>query len=226
VPDDVKAMGQLLYEKYNPYESDTTISEEERTALLGEWYEQKHENYLKVKFQIQEEELRAVIKEAHLPLRENSEAVLKKLHSHDIPTLVFSAGSGDSVKEVLRLNKVDFSNTKVIANFMIFDENRELVGFSHPTIHPGNKNGSVLKGEPYFETLKNRHNAILLGDNMGDAAMATGMPNQNAVLKIGYLNMEADKLLDAFMEVFDVVLLDDQTFNFVNALMDQILPAN
>lgn len=52
--------------------------------------------------------------------------------------------------------------------------------------------------------------------------MATGMPNQKTLLKIGYLNANIEKNLDEFMQVFDVVLVDDQTFHFVAALLNLI----
>jgi len=225
VPKDVFDQGAKLYNHYHPYENDATISEEERAAKLGEWYERKHENWLKSKMQIPEEDFKKVIKESHLVLREDSQLTLKNLHSHNIPTLVFSAGSGDTIKEVLRLNQVDFPNTKIVANFMQFNEDtRELIGFSQPTIHPGNKNGTVLRGDPYFENLKTRHNAILIGDTTGDVTMASGMPNQNAILKIGFLNMKVEDHLDTFLDTFDVVLIDDQSFHFVNALVDLIIP--
>lgn len=35
--------------------------------------------------------------------------------------------------------------------------------------------------------IENRDNVILLGDSIGDAGMADGMPHCNAVLKIGFL---------------------------------------
>lgn len=35
--------------------------------------------------------------------------------------------------------------------------------------------------------MSKRHNVILMGDNLGDAEMADGVPNTDAVLKIGFL---------------------------------------
>ena len=35
--------------------------------------------------------------------------------------------------------------------------------------------------------MSNRHNVILIGDSLGDADMADGVPNTDAVFKIGFL---------------------------------------
>lgn len=50
-----------------------------------------------------------------------------------------------------------------------------------------NKNEYALKGTEYYELVQDRENVILLGDSLGDAGMADGMPHCNSVLKIGFL---------------------------------------
>lgn len=66
--------------------------------------------------------------------RENADKMLLALHSANIPTLILSAGMGNLVEEFLKVNSVAFSNVKIMANFMEFDESDELKGFSDPVV--------------------------------------------------------------------------------------------
>lgn len=74
------------------------------------------------------------INENLLFCRENTQQFLQALHAAKIPVLVLSAGMGNLVEEVLRLNSVNYPNLKVIANFMEFDEAGVLKGFSDPVV--------------------------------------------------------------------------------------------
>ncbi|ODN05144.1 7-methylguanosine phosphate-specific 5'-nucleotidase [Orchesella cincta] len=225
-PEDVKVRGAELFKQYHPIEIDSSISAEEKALKMVEWYERKHDNYVTSSRKLKSTDITEMVKEAHLDLRDGSDKVLGKLHSANIPTLVFSAGSGNVVEGVLKLRNVFHSNTKVISNFMEFDENtKELVRFRKPVVHPGNKNEAALHGDngQYFDKLKCRNNVILLGDTIGDTTMAKGVSNPNAILKIGYLNFNFDQQLESFKDAFDIVLVDDQTVHFVDALLDIVL---
>lgn len=48
--------------------------------------------------------------------------MFESLNKNDVPLLIFSAGVGDILKEVLRQKNLLFPNMKIIANFMQFDE--------------------------------------------------------------------------------------------------------
>jgi len=59
-----------------------------------------------------------------------------------------------------------------------------------------NKNEAAIHNDhsQYFEDLRCRHNVILMGDNVGDAKMAHGVPDSDVVLKIGFLNNDVSGL--------------------------------
>lgn len=46
-----------------------------------------------------------------------------------------------------------------------------------------------------------------------DVNMDEIMVGKRSVLKIGFLNFEVEKRLDVYMKKFDVVLVEDQTFD-------------
>lgn len=52
---------------------------------------------------------------------------------------------------------------------------------------------------------------MLKGDSTGDIDMAAGMPNLKNILKIGFLNEHFDELLPRYMEIYDIVIIDDST---------------
>lgn len=54
--------------------------------------------------------------------REGYQLFFNHLHEHSIPLLIFSAGIGDILEEIIHQAGVFHSNVKVISNYMDFDE--------------------------------------------------------------------------------------------------------
>lgn len=70
---------------------------------------------------------------------------------------------------------------------MEIDEKNIVRGYKNKMITVLNKNEQVLEGTDYYELVKDRGNVILMGDHIGDAGMAEGVPHQKSILKIGFL---------------------------------------
>ncbi len=92
-------------------------------------------------------------------------------------------------------------------------------------IHCFNKNASVLIDTPFWAQcqMEKRHNILLLGDSLGDAAMANGLNyEENEIIRIGFLNTKVEERIDEYLEVFDVVLLGDGSLDPVELLLHQV----
>lgn len=100
--------------------------------------------------------------------------------------LVFSAGLGNSVVSVLKQANVMYPNVKVVSNFLQYKDGL-LDGFQEPMIHTFNKNETVLDSHEYYDLVHNRDHIIVMGDSIGDADMANGVPSSSHVIKIGFL---------------------------------------
>lgn len=55
--------------------------------------------------------------------REGFEHFFDRLHQHNVPVFIFSAGLGDVLEEIIRQAGVYTPNIKVVSNFMDFDDN-------------------------------------------------------------------------------------------------------
>jgi len=53
--------------------------------------------------------------------------------------------------------------------------------------------------------------------------MAKGVPCLETEIKIGFLNSDVEKNLDHYKEVYDVVILNDGSFEFVDDLLKTVL---
>lgn len=82
---------------------------------------------------------------------------------------------------------------------------------------------NAVHDSSYFKCLKHRHNVILMGDSLGDLRMADGADGAENVLKIGFLNDKVDEKLDVYMDSFDIVLVDDQTMDVANWILEKVL---
>ncbi|XP_069953880.1 cytosolic 5'-nucleotidase 3 isoform X1 [Cherax quadricarinatus] len=206
-----------LLAKYYPIEIDPKMSEEEKIPYMIEWYEQIHE--LIVKCKVSQESLEEMVSSSNARLRDGTEELLSKLHSAEVPVLVFSAGMGDILEQVLRHFNVYTDNVKVVSNFFKYNDKGVMIGFKGDLVHIFNKNENAIHSSDYFDKLKGRNNVILMGDSLGDIKMAMGVPQPSNVLKIGFLNDKVEERLESYMDNFDIVLIDDQTMGVAGSIV-------
>lgn len=112
---------------------------------------------------------------------------------------------------------------KVISNFLSMDENDTILGIKGEVIHTYNKNEDAIKDTEYHEMVKERNNVILMGDNIGDAGMAEGMDHCDVIIKVGYLGRNVEGNLQNYLKKFDIVLVNENTVNSVNAILKLML---
>nr|XP_045585014.1 cytosolic 5'-nucleotidase 3-like isoform X2 [Procambarus clarkii] len=206
-----------LLAKYYPIEIDPKMSEEEKIPHMIEWYEQIHK--LIVKCQVSQESLEGMVSSSNARLRDGTEELLSKLHTANVPVLVFSAGMGDILEQVLKHFDVYTDNVKVVSNFFQYNDEGVMIGFKGDLVHVFNKNENAIHSSDYFEKLEGRNNVILMGDSLGDIKMAMGVPQPSNVLKIGFLNDKVEERLEAYMNNFDIVLIDDQTMDVAGLIV-------
>ena len=138
-------------------------------------------------------------------------------------------GLADVIEEILKqkCGEAHLSNTHVVSNHMVFD-NDVLVGFSTPSYHVFNKKALYAKDtSPYFtvKDLSRRRHLLLLGDSLGDTTMCEGLAvADHCKIKVGFLNDKVERLPD-YLQAYDVVLLGDPDFEFVAALLEDIVAA-
>lgn len=209
-----------LFKKYRPIEIDPTLPLETKIEAMNDWMIAAEELLRGLPFD--PSEIPEVTAAYQGTLRDGTCELFRKLRDAGVPVLVFSAGLGDIVEAVLKLNGVLFENVKVISNFLKY-KNGYLDGFSNEKLlHVFNKNEHALE-QDYFRSLKRRKNVLLMGDSIGDAGMIDGMEETNNVLKIGFLYDQVEHSLPSYMEKFDLVLIDDQTMNVPTDVLRRML---
>ncbi|KAM7387347.1 hypothetical protein PAMA_009797 [Pampus argenteus] len=186
ISDDGKQELENLLNTYYPIEIDSTRSIDEKLPLMVEWWTKAHE--LLVQQKIKKDLLAAAVGESDAMLREGYQLFFDHLHGHSIPLLIFSAGIGDILEEVIRQAGVFHPNVKVFSNYMDFDESGVLKAFKGELIHIYNKREGALLNTGHFQELRTRPNVLLLGDSLGDLNMADGVQDIENILKIGFLN--------------------------------------
>lgn len=217
ISDDCKQQLKDLLNTYYPIEIDTSRPVDEKLPLMVQWWTKAHE--LLVEQKIRKDLLAVVVKESDAMLREGYQLFFDHLHEHSIPLLIFSAGIGDILEEVIRQAGVFHSNVKVFSNYMDFDESGVLKAFKGELIHIYNKREGALLNTGHFQELRTRPNVLLLGDSLGDLTMADGVQDMENILKIGFLNDKVEERKQSYLDSYDVVLVKDETLEVPNAIL-------
>ncbi|XP_028311318.1 cytosolic 5'-nucleotidase 3-like [Gouania willdenowi] len=217
ISSDCKDMLKELLDTYYPIEIDCSRSVEEKLPLMVEWWTKAHD--LLVEQKIRKEMLSTAVQESEAMLREGYEFFFNHLHEHSIPLLIFSAGIGDILEEVIRQAGVFHSNVNVFSNYMDFDDSGVLKAFKGELIHIYNKREGAMLNTGHFQELRTRPNVLLMGDSLGDLNMADGVQDMENILKIGYLNDKVEERKQSYLNLYDVVLINDETLEVPNALL-------
>lgn len=219
--DEFKEETKLLLEKYYPIEINPKLTKEQKIPYMVEWWNKAHE--LLIKQQINIDDFATMVDETPVEMRSGLKELIDKCKEKKVPFLIFSAGIGNVIEQVLiRKNLYHRENMHIVSNQMKFNlETGICDDFTEPTIHIFNKSEIAVKHSPYHTTIENRRNVILLGDSIGDLHMADGIKH-DVCLTIGFLNHDVDNLLKSYLENFDVVVIDDGPMDVVNIILQEI----
>lgn len=93
-------------------------------------------------------------------LRDGTKEMFELTNKLNVPIIVISAGLGDSIKAVMKHERVMYPNVQLVSNFLQH-KNGMLDGFSEKQtmIHAFNKNETAM----YYENALHRKNIILMG---------------------------------------------------------------
>lgn len=163
-------------------------------------------------------------------LRPGFEEIYELTRVKGAPLIVCSAGLGNVVRALLKhrlcsaeaVASVD--TLPIVSNWLQFDDAGRVCGFSEPLLHMFNKDGHFIRQQlgtdRWAGLAAERRVCVVLGDSLGDAAMADGLGM--SVVKIGLLNeTDAQKVADRLPQyeaAFDAVILGDVDFDWLLAL--------
>lgn len=209
-----------LLNTYYPIEIDPGRSVEEKLPLMVEWWTKVHE--LLVQQRIRKDLLAQAVRESGTMLRDGHKVFFDCLAEQHVPLLIFSAGVGDVLEEVIRQNDVFHPNVHIISNYMDFDQTGALQAFKGRLIHTFNKREGALSQAAGLQELQGRPNVLLLGDSLGDLTMADGVAEHQNLLTIGFLNDQVEERKESYINSYDVVLVKDETLDIPNAILSFI----
>ena len=211
-----KALGENIannldryYEKYGPIEFDYSMDVKEREKYIIEWYDKCMDLYYQ--YGLTKEKLKESIDNSKLILREGAKDFLFKLYENNVPVIIFSAGIGNVIEQFLKNEKCYYDNITIIANFMKFDENGNMIKFCDNMIHSLNKNIDKLGEVNLKEKIRTKEYRIVMGDLVEDIHMMGEYPEDKS-LRIGFLNKNITENLDVYNKNFDIVLTEKSNF--------------
>ncbi|OQV22384.1 Cytosolic 5'-nucleotidase 3A [Hypsibius exemplaris] len=209
-----------LCDYYYPIELDQSMSLEVKSQHMRDWWSKAHGFLMKTG--LKAEWMGEMVRHSTVELRDGSLKLFELLENAGIPLLIFSAGIGDLIQEVLKQH----GNFKpmIVANFLDFSEEGVVRGFQKELIHTFNKHEIFSHHQTdYFAKHEERRNVLVMGDMMGDLKMADGMRAKEDVLTVGFLNSKIQKCFPEYRDGFDIVLIDDQTHDIPISIVEAII---
>lgn len=208
-----------LFDYYNPIEISPILDIFEKKKQMTIWWE-KHLDLL-VQSWLKRQDIDKAINSWIIRFREWVISFLDFMNKEKVPVVVISANwlGADSNYLFLEQNWVNFDNIKIISNSFIWDDNWIAIWYNKPVIHVFNKDETVLKDFPeIYNEINSRKNVILLWDSLWDPGMIEGFDYDN-LLKIWFLNDNIDELLEEYKKLYDIVIVWDWDFGFINEIL-------
>ncbi|KAK8796445.1 hypothetical protein WA588_000580, partial [Blastocystis sp. NMH] len=220
-PEDYREKTKKLQEEYYPIEIDPKLDPEVKSEKMKEWWSKAHE--LLIDMKLKRSDIEKAVEESDIRIRDDSVALINYCRENKVPFLLFSAGIGDVLEEVLRqkchITVGKDTCVEIVSNQMVFNDEGVLVGFKGECINSTNKN---MYRRSYVNRQRSRDNIILIGDNLGDIHMSDGVAFQNQI-SIGLLNDRVEERMQVYRDTFDVVICNDSDLKFVYDLVHYIV---
>ncbi|MDD5566695.1 MAG: hypothetical protein PHH01_00715 [Patescibacteria group bacterium] len=220
---DYPAKAKTLYKKYHAIETDPGVPLEEKKKAMREWWSKHFELLIASGLTKKDIEL-AMLKSGRVELREGAGEFLDILNQQNIPLIIMSSSGlgSDSISLFLHKENKLYKNIHIISNSFEWDNEGRAVAVHQPIVHMLNKDETVVKDFPCYSQIRDRKNVILLGDSEGDVGMIAGFDYDN-LIKIGFLNEGTDERLEQFKRVYDIIIVNDGTFEYPNRLISEVI---
>lgn len=204
-----------VHDYYRPIELDETLGYSEKYELMKEWALESYK--LMLKYKVRESDIETIVKQKRfLNLRSGAVEFINMLNDLGIPLIINSAGIGNFIECILKLNGCYSDNVFISANFLEFKDD-VIVDSISDIIHSMNKNIIRLKDDDKYK-LYGRPLGILIGDQLSDLNMDHCLPNQYN-LTFGFLESNIQENEELFKKNFDVVLQDNESFDTIGKLL-------
>jgi HAD superfamily hydrolase (TIGR01544 family) len=167
-----------LFKHYHAIELDPHIDFATKFKEMDDWWDLSH-GMIAEQLQIYDFMLPQMMKRSNLLLRHGIDDLLEHCKELDVPFTVVSTGIGNFVEAALR-PLINYQDFRIHSNFLQFDQEGHITGFSKPNIHSLSKN-VVLRSQ------NQRRNVLLLGDMPTDTLMVQGNKYET-VINVGFLN--------------------------------------
>lgn len=174
----LKAQAEAYNAFYYPIEVDASRTVDEKVPFMEDWYAKV--NALIVQSGLTRGQLVEQVASAPVRLRPGLTRLLDWADAHGVPVTVFSAGITNVAEEVLRQKWRSPLPPllRVVSNEMLFDATSGVItGFKAPLLHMFNKVAATAEevSPDWMAIMRGRPNVLLVGDGLGDAAMADGL---------------------------------------------------
>lgn len=204
-----------LYQKYRPIEIDMTLTDEEKSNAMEEWW--KCHIALFFEYGLREDAVKFSVKKGGLKFRDGAKELLEKMRDYNVPLIIISAGIGNIIEEYLKEENCYFENIFILSNFVKFKDG-VIEKIEGSTIHSLNKNVVRLPKE-ISEKLNQRENILLLGDGIADLKMVK-KEDLNRTITVGFLDEKIEENLEYYNKEFDIVLTNQSSFYDVNKILN------
>lgn len=212
IDEDYVKEARSLFAHYRPLEIDPSLSKQEKSNLMQEWW-QKHLKLLTIKG-FTKNDVDQVVLSKLLQLRSGVKDFLQTLNNRSIKTIILSSGipGYDGILGVLQREGCDYPNIEIISNKIVWNENGVANGYVEPVIH------SINKTE-FLTADKLSKNILLVGDNLHDAEMVLDAPDRN-VFRVGIYESTDLSNLGHYERAFDIVVVNEKIdFREINQIL-------
>jgi len=210
-----------FYNKYHPIEIDPKISLKEKKKAMREW----RTNHLDLLIEsgLNKKDIKSIVESRGAKFRDGFSDFIDFLKNHNIPLVIISSGGlgGAAITMCLEQEKKLYDNVYIVSNSYKWDKRGNAIRAKEPIINVMNKDETAIQDFPVFEVIKNRKNVLLLGDSLGDIGMIKGFDYDN-LIKIGFLNEKIEESLPYYKKIYDVLILNDSSMDFVNILLTNL----
>ncbi len=219
---DYASKARALADKYRPIEVDLSIPLDKRRKAMHQWWCEHFK--LLIESGLNEKDIKSVVESDKIRFREGTSDLLDFLHEKDIPLIILSSCGLGTEAIRLQLARISraYANIHIVSNVYGWDKNGRAIRVAEPIIHLLNKDEASLKHYSAFEAIKDRKNVLLIGDSVSDVDMIKGF-NCRHLLKVGFLNEDAEKNQQEYEKVYDVIVLNDSSMKYVYDLLKESL---